>query len=399
MTQPFYAYLPAVGLVCALGHERETIAQGLLAGDTGGMVVEEGWLPEGRARVGKVALATAELPLVAAGLAEFDCRNNRLLLAALAQIEDEVAAAVHRYGRERIGVILGTSTSGFAEGETAFAWREKQGSYPAAFHYAQQEIGAAAPFLARHLGLHGPAYTISTACTSSAKALAAARNLLRFGVCDAVLAGGADSLCRLTVNGFKALESVSEELTNPMSRNRRGINIGEAAALFLVTREAAGIALLGAGESSDAYHVSAPDPEARGAILAMRKALDDAGLTPADIAYLNLHATATQKNDAMESLAVRQVFAQDLPCSGTKPLTGHALGAAGALEAAFCWLAIAGDGRLPPHVWDGAADPALPALSLVEYGQRFSDGGARICMSNSFAFGGNNASLIIGEVG
>jgi 3-oxoacyl-[acyl-carrier-protein] synthase-1 len=182
--------------------------------------------------------------------------------------------------------------------------------------------------------------------------------------------------------------------------NRRGINIGEGAALFLMTREqtGSGIALLGCGESSDAHHISAPHPEGLGAELAMRAALQDAGLAPGDIAYVNLHGTATPKNDEMESRAMRRVFPEHTPASSTKPLSGHTLGAAGATEAAFCWLALSDDNaRLPPHIWDGVADPALPLLQLACVGERIPSATRRVTMSNGFAFGGSNVSLIIGE--
>ena len=326
-----------------------------------------------------------------------DCRNNGLLLLAAGQIEDAVSATLERVGPARIGIVVGTSTSGIAEGEAAIAALLRDGSLPARFHYAQQEIGTAAPFLARCLGITGPAYTVSTACTSSAKAIISARNLLRLGLCDAVLAGGVDSLCRLTVNGFTVLESTTPDLSNPMSRNRRGINIGEGAALMLLTREHAAVELLGAGESSDAHHISAPDPAGRGAEIAMHAALADAGLAPEAVDYVNLHATATPKNDEMESRVMSRVFPRGVACSGTKPLTGHTLGAAGATEAAFCWLAIGGDGRMPPHVWDGEADPDLPRLALAARGERFAPGRGRVCLSNSFAFGGSNACLVLGR--
>ncbi len=395
MTRPTTrCFLSAPGLVNALGMGRDAVARGLLAGDASGLVVEEGWLPSGPARVGRV---TAPLPPLPAGFARHDCRNNRMLLAALADLGDVLPRALERHGAARIGVVLGTSTSGIAEGEAAIATLVRQGAMPGAFDYAQQEIGMAAPFLAAYLGLGGPAYTVSTACTSSAKALASARNLLRMGMCDAVIAGGVDTLCRLTINGFGALESTTDALTNPMSVNRRGINIGEGAALFLVTREPGPVELLGVGESSDAHHISAPDPSGRGALRARAAALADAGLEPGDVDYVNLHATATPKNDEMESRAVAELFPSGVACSGTKPLTGHTLGTAGATEAAFCWLALQGDGRLPPHVWDGQADPALPALDLVQPGRCFDRPRERVCMSNSFAFGGNNVSLLLGD--
>lgn len=389
-------FLGRPGVVSALGNGIDATLAGLLAGDTSGLVLADDFLPGKPARVGRV---TAALPEISArlGLAA-QSRNNRLLLAAVAQIEDQIEAARQRYGSGRIGIVLGTSTSGVGEGEAAVAAWTQTGQLPAGFCYGQMEIGAPAPFLARHLGLDGPAYTVSTACTSGAKALVSARNLIRLGVCDAVIAGGVDSLCRLTVGGFAALESTATELTNPLSRNRRGINIGEGAAVFLVSREEQPVALLGAGESSDAHHLSAPEPEGHGAEAALRAALADAGLTAADIDYLNLHATATPLNDAMESRVVARLFPDGVPVSGTKPLTGHTLGTAGALEAAFCWLALAaGDGRLPPHRWDGEADPELPRLRTVAPGDRFARAGGRACMSNSFAFGGNNISLVLGD--
>ncbi|MCC7005164.1 MAG: beta-ketoacyl-[acyl-carrier-protein] synthase family protein [Ottowia sp.] len=337
-------------------------------------------------------------------LAYFNCRNNQLLLTALAQIEATVAAALTRYGPARIGVVLGTSTSGIENGEIAIAQHYAQGKTASSillppYHYAQQEIGMPALFLAQVLGITGPAYTISTACTSSAKAFASARNLLRYDFCDAVIVGGVDSLCQLTINGFTALSSLSEQLTNPMSRNRCGINIGEGAALFVMQREETAIELLGIGQTSDAYHISAPHPDGIGAQNAMRAALEDAQLPTHAISYLNLHATATTQNDAMEAHAVVHVFPDGIPTSGTKPMTGHTLGAAGATELAFCQLALQHQ-QLPPHIWDQQTDPTLPTLALVQqtsYAPQSAPHKTHICMSNSFAFGGSNISLIIGQ--
>jgi 3-oxoacyl-[acyl-carrier-protein] synthase-1 len=391
MTDAFY--LPALGIISALGEGLEDSAPRLFAGDSSGLLLEDGWLPSGPARVGR---ARGDLPELPAPFAAYDCRNNRLLLAALAQIRDALEQAMQRFGPARIGVVLGTSTSGIAEGSAAIAALQSSGTLPPAFNYAQQELGMPARFLARFLGLGGPAYCVSTACTSSAKVFVSARNFLRHRLCDAVLVGGVDSLCKLTINGFASLESISPEVCNPMSRNRKGINIGEGAALFLMTREEAGIELRGAGESSDAYHMSAPQPDGLGAEAAMRAALLDGGCTAEAIDYLNMHATATAKNDEMESRAISRVFPHGVAASGTKALTGHTLGAAGALELALCWLALRA-GRLPPHIWDGQADPALPVLDLVSPGRAFARSSARLCMSNSFAFGGSNASLLIGD--
>lgn len=389
-------YLSALGIVNALGCGIDEVTLGLFAGDTGGMVLEEGWLTANANTPARVGRARGALPEVPTAFDDLNCRNNRILLCALSQIEDAVDDALTRYGRARIGVVLGSSTTGMAEGEAAIAAHHANGALPPGYNYLQQEIGMPAVFLARYLGLGGPAYTVCTACTSSAKAFASARNLLRHGFCDAVLVGGVDSLCRITINGFTSLESTTTELTNPMSRNRRGINIGEGAALFLMSREEAAIELIGIGESSDAYHMSAPHPDGLGAELAMRAALFDAGLAASAIDYLNLHATATPKNDEMESRAVSRVFPEGIACSGTKPLTGHTLGAAGATELAFCWMALQ-SGRLPPHIWDGQADLDLPQLDLVRAGRKFVRGAERVCMSNSFAFGGSNASLLIAD--
>ena len=388
-----HVFLPFLGLVNALGSGADEVASRLFSGDTSGLQLESGWLPDGLARVGR---ARAELPAIPSALSLHACRSNQLLLAALLQIQTEVEALIGRFGAARIGIVLGTSTSGIAEGERAIAAHRASGSFTPGFHYEQQELGGPAIFLAKHLGTTGPAYCVSTACTSSAKAFVSARSLLRRKLCDAVLVGGVDSLCRLTLNGFAALESTSTDICNPMSRNRRGINIGEGAALFVMSRESADIELLGAGESSDAYHMSAPEPDGLGAEAAMVAALADGGLSADEIDYLNLHATATPKNDEMESRAVHRVFPKGIAASGTKPLTGHTLGAAGATELAFCWLALH-DGRLPPHIWDGEVDMALMQPDLVAVGRRFGRVARRVCMSNSFAFGGSNASLLIGD--
>jgi 3-oxoacyl-[acyl-carrier-protein] synthase-1 len=394
------AYLNALGLICSLGDDRASVARTLFAGDTSGMHTESGWVPERSLPVGAVK---SLLPQIPAELGQQSSRNNQLLLAAALQIETDIQQAIAKYGKHRIGVILGTSTSGIDEASRGIASYLRDEAFPDDYDYHQQELSAPASFLAAWLDVSGPAYVISTACTSSARALLSARRLLDMNLCDAVLCGGVDSLCKLTLNGFSSLEAVSNQRCNPFSINRSGINIGEAAVVFLMTREASGdhrIALLGAGASSDAHHISAPEPSGRGAHQAMQKALDNAKLHASDINYLNLHGTATQHNDAMESLAVNALFPDGVPCSSTKPLTGHTLGAAGALEAAFCWLALSPENRdrqLPPHVWDGQADTGLPALRWVTPGDTLQQNSSRRLMSNSFAFGGNNVSLIIGD--
>ncbi|KAA8553139.1 MULTISPECIES: beta-ketoacyl-[acyl-carrier-protein] synthase family protein [Pseudomonas fluorescens group] len=384
------AYLNALGVICALGRGQAAVSRSLFAGDCSGMRAESGWVPERTLPVGSVH---GELVTIPVELGQQSSRNNQLLLEAALQIEGEIRQAIHRYGASRVGVVLGTSTSGIDEASRGIAQYLRDQHFPSDYDYQQQELSAPANFLADWLQLSGPAYVISTACTSSARALMSAQRLLDLGVCDAVLCGGVDSLCKLTLNGFDALEAVSNERCNPFSLNRNGINIGEAAVLFLMTKTPAAIALLGSGASCDAHHISAPEPAGKGALQAMRKALASAKVQPGQIGYLNLHGTATQHNDAMESLAVASLFPDGVACSSTKPMSGHTLGAAGALEAAFCWLSLA-HGRVPPHVWDGQADPTLPALQWAQAGDTLEK--PRL-MSNSFAFGGNNVSLIIGE--
>jgi len=382
-------HLNALGLVCAAGANPAELAAALWADQPCG-VQPEPWRDGRELHLGRVRTALPPLDPTPA----FASRNNALLAAALAQIRPQVDAAIARHGAARVAVVLGTSTSGVGEAEWAWGEQARSGALPASFDIRQQEIGSPALYLAQTLGLGGPAFVVSTACSSSAKALASAARLLRAGLADAVLCGGADSLCDFTVAGFAALEAVSGPRCNPMSANRQGINIGEAAALFLMEREGPGPRLAGWGETSDAHHISAPEPSGRGAEAAMRAALACAGLQPTDIGYLNLHGTATPHNDAMESQAVARVFGLELPCSSTKPLTGHTLGAAGALEAAVAWLTLQGEGRLPVHHFDGARDPALPAIRLVQPGERLVEA-PRAVLSNSFAFGGSNAALLL----
>lgn len=430
-------FLNQCGIVCALGSGVSMVRQRLLDDGASGLSWTDEFSPPAIAQISEPAWQLplgrvhAELPSMAHWPLAMQSRNNQLALAALAQIRPAVDAAIAQYGSERVAVIIGTSTSGIDRTEHAMGEQVRHQALPPEFHYAQQEMGSVADMLATELGITGPAYVHSSACSSSAKAMASAARLLRMGLVDAVLTGGVDTLCRFTVAGFSALESVSKTPCQPMSANRNGINIGEAAALFLLTRAPGPVALLGWGESSDGHHMSAPDPAGHGARLAMQQALDKAGLTPQQIGYINLHGTATIQNDAMESRVVAELFGLDVPCSSTKPFTGHTLGAAAAVEAAFCWIALQDEaGRWPPHLWDGARDAALPHLNLVTAANNkpgiptatatpvtaadsaasansttpemstsaaSATGKRRIALSNSFAFGGSNACLIFGS--
>ena len=331
-------------------------------------------------------------------LAAYDCRNNRLALLGLRADGFEAAAraAIARHGAERVALVLGSSTSGILSAEAAYRERDPDGALPAWFDYrATHNTGALASFVRDLLGLRGPAFTISTACSSSAKAFAAADRLIRAGLADAAIVGGVDSLCLTTLYGFSSLELTSPEPCRPCDANRQGLSIGEAAAFALLERadEASRIELSGWGESSDAHHMSAPHPEGRGARAAMRQALAQAGLAPGDIGYLNLHGTATPANDLSEGLAVAAEFAAHpgLPCSSTKGMTGHTLGAAGAVEAVVCALALE-HGLLPASVGTLVPDLAIP-IQVVMSPQPAPL--LRYVLSNSFGFGGSNASLIL----
>lgn len=387
-------HLNELGIACALGAGKQAVADALFAGDRPrGVAMSERWTP-GR----PLALGAFDgmLPVLDAYPVALRSRNNALLLLALNEIRPQVDHAISTHGPARVAIVLGTSTSGIAESEPAQRHFQAHGHWPGRFHYAQQEMGSPAAFLARELGTCGPAHVISTACSSSAKAMASAARLLRAGIADAVIAGGVDSLCAFTIAGFQSLEAVSTVRCNPFSANRCGINIGEGAALFLMTRDEGAVRLAGAGETSDAHHMSAPDPAGTGARRAIAQALDRAGIAARAIDYINLHGTATAQNDAMESAVVADVFGADTPCSSTKPMTGHALGAAGAIEAGICWLTLAANSQhaLPPHWWDGRPDPALPRLHLVKPGER-AHRPLRHLLSQSFAFGGSNAALLL----
>jgi 3-oxoacyl-[acyl-carrier-protein] synthase-1 len=380
-------YISAFGMVNALGNSLAQIAAQLQAGHAPGMQPRNGWLQaEKRCWLGEVHGA---LPVIPATLAAHNTRNNQLLLAALAQLRPALDAAIAQYGRQRVAIVLGTSTSGVDEGD-----RQVDGGLPG-FDYRMQELGDPSRFLAHYLELDGPAYTISTACSSSARAIISGQRLIDAGLVDVTLVGGADSLSRMPINGFASLDSLSERHCAPFSAERDGISIGEAGALLLLTREKQPLALLGCGESSDAWHMSAPHPEGVGAERAMLMALQQAGLAPQDVGYINLHGTATPLNDQVESAVVHRLFGNAVPCSSTKHLTGHTLGAAGATEAALAALILHDNLPLPPQ--DFSADPrdaALPDCGLLTASQSLA---RPVIASNSFAFGGNNTCLIVGK--
>lgn len=386
----------AVGIPCAvglsaLGSTAEQLRQHL-SQPTNTLTSQSGFIPEQQVWVG--AFQSSLITEIPKHLQALDSRNLRFALTALKQIEDQIQCYTADKPKHRLAVILGTSTSGIADNEPALTQHFVQQQKDLISHQ-KQEMGSLAHALQQYLAWEGPAYTISTACSSSAKALAAGQRLINADLADAVLVGGVDTLCRLTLNGFNSLESLSKEMCTPCGQQRDGINIGEAAGLFLLTKTPAPIMLLATGESMDAWHISAPHPEGHGAAEAMQKALDKADLQANDIAYLNLHGTSTVQNDAMEIKAVRTVFHDvDVALSSTKHKTGHCLGAAGAIEAFICYQVLKDQQWLPLH-HAGVLDPELDDLNYVL--QPDVAQSIHYVMSNSFAFGGSNISVILGS--
>jgi 3-oxoacyl-[acyl-carrier-protein] synthase-1 len=333
----------------------------------------------------------------------FNCRNNRLAELAIQQdgFFDAVQAAAARWGRRRIGVFIGTSTAGIMQTELAYRARDAvSGALPPDFEYGTTHNSfSVADYLRQRCGLEGPAVAVSSACASSAKVFGTARRMIAAGLIDAALVGGTDSLCLTTLYGFHSLQLSSPAPCRPFDAARDGISIGEAAAFVLLERvpenlDGNSVLLFGVGESSDAYHMSAPHPEGLGAKRAMQAALTAASMEPGDVDYINLHGTGTPSNDRSESQAVTSLFGPTTPCSSTKGATGHALGAAGALEAVISALAIQ-NGLMPGGVHTTRIDPTLTAYYIKE--NRRAQ--VKRVLSNSFGFGGTNCSLIFGRAG
>ncbi|NQZ28144.1 MAG: beta-ketoacyl-ACP synthase [Colwellia sp.] len=393
-------YLNELGLVCALGTDKKTVLTNFLAGEQGFMKADSSFGIN--TVIGKV---DAKLPDLTVFGDYQNSRNNQLAFLAFEQISVKLKQLIVTLGDEKkrslnIAVVIGTSTSGIASGEQSMQQYLASGEHDKNYHYAMQEMGATAEFIAKLAKANASVYGISTACTSSAKALISGQRLLENGLADIVIAGGVDSLCKMTINGFNALASISASHTLPFQAQRCGINIGEGAALFVMSQSADDIALTGFGETSDAHHISAPHPDGDGASKAMLAALESASLSASDISYINLHGTGTVQNDAMEAKAVAKVFdnvTPTIPSTASKHLHGHCLGAAGAIEAGLCWLLLSDlnkDNHYPVMEIIGDLDTNIAPINLIT-GKSPTNKILRHCMSNSYAFGGNNASLIL----
>ncbi len=385
-------------LVTPLGTDYSTILSRALSLDTSGMRHNDSYLQGRHTVIGQVK---DKLPSLVNTFSHFDYRANRLLALATEHIINDIDALKSKFHSSRIGIVLATSTAGVDSLENALPVYDTTGALPPYYQPHHQRMGSIATFLSHYLNISGPCMTVSTACSSANKAFASARRWINAGICDAVICGGVDVLSHLTLRGFESLGALSNEQSIPFSKNRAGINIGEGAGLFILTKGEGEFMIVGSGESSDAYHISAPHPEGDGAVNAIQLALQDAHLSPSHIDYINLHGTGTQHNDIMEANAIHRVFsdyAHNVPCSSSKPLIGHTLGVSGALELGLSLLSMSStnsSGKYLPHYFDGNYDEDIKPLHLVPIDNTL--GRPRYVLSNSFAFGGSNATIIIGR--
>ena len=374
--------LKNLGFVCALGADNEEIMTNARTGNTSAMFS------------GDVIVDGVKVPFGSAPVAKtHDLRMHDLIDCALMQIATDIELLKQNYRLNRLGVIIGSSNTGVHEAQKLLenAFQNNISVDKKVIEYL--ELGLPARYISEKIGIRGPSFTVSTACSSSLKVFQSACELIENDICDAVLVGGVDARCDFALNGFNALGALSKNHTNPMSVNRDGINLGEGAALFILEKGESGIHILGIGESSDAYHLTSPDPSGAGAIESMTKALADAKLHPQDIDFINMHGTGTIANDAMESLAINTVFKDNVLCASTKPLTGHTLGAAGAISMGLSWLMLKYD-FIIPHIFDGKFADDCSKIKLSRIGENKK---INRVLCNAFAFGGSNASLIMGK--
>lgn len=387
MTRAKPLAITGYALLNALGASRDAVVAALLAGRTG---LQPALIPlPFETATGAVTGALPELP---AALAPWSTKVARMAAHLVAGIEPALAKARARWPAERMAVLMGTSTAGAEATEQAYKTYVEEGALPADYDFRRQHTyGAVLHVVGQLAGARGPAWMVSTACTSSAKPFASAQRLIAAGIIDAAIVGGIDTLCAMTLQGFHSLGALDARPCRPFSTGRAGISIGEGGALVLVERDGDARALVeGVGESSDAYHISAPHPEGRGATDAMTRALAQAGLAPGDVDHVNAHGTGTRLNDAVEAKAIAALFGTEVPVVSTKGYTGHTLGAAGATEVALALLAIE-EGFVPASLGAEDKDPAI-ALNIPT---ATTPGRYRRVLSNSFAFGGNNVSVIV----
>ena len=375
-------------MLSALGRGRQHHLDALASGTTG---LGPSPIPlEFATATGDVRVALPELPTE---MQPWSTRLARMATALLQDLDEPLRRAREKWRPERIAILLGTSTAGAETTEVAYGQFVKGGKFPRDYDFQRQHtFGAVLTVVRKLTGCNGPSWMASTACTSSGKSFATAQRLIASGVIDAAIVGGLDTLCTMTLQGFNSLQALDRVACRPFRADRNGINIGEGGSFALVEREGdARVLIEGVGETSDAYHISAPHPQGLGAQAAMHDALAAAGRKPADIDHVNAHGTGTHLNDTAEANAIKAVLGTDVPCVSTKAYTGHTLGAAAALEMAFSACAIE-EGFLPPAIGDGDIDPKIEVKIPTEK----TTGKFERVLSNSFAFGGNNVSLLIG---
>ena len=365
--------------ICNIGDNIDSIYENAINGNSSCFEVLKNYIKSGPVRIG-----TIKTPLEETSKADFNIRCNRLMLKTLNLLSDKITEITSKYPKSRIGIVVATTNSGVEEYE-----RTKNST--------NYELGNPAYFLKTQLKTEGFYITVSTACSSGIKAFSTARDLIKKDISDCVIIASVDTLAKLPVYGFKSLGVLSENPSIPFSKNREGMNIGEACAIFIVENDSQkGIDVMGIGESSDIYHPTTPNPNGDDAVETINIALKDAHISPSDIDYINAHGTGTVANDLMESNAIYKMFGNTVPTSSTKPLTGHCLGAAAGIETALCCALLDKfDGRLYPNVYDEEYDSELPNIELAKLNKKYSK--CNICMCNSFGFGGSNAIMILGK--
>ena len=364
---------------CNLGVNIDEVYRRAIEGDNTRFATESSLIPNLTLRLGKIDL---EPDLI--GNVNYNTRCNRMIKYILNLIKPNLDKLFAKYLKDEVAVIVATTNSGVEEFETSKL-------------LVHSELGSPAMYTKTLLGLKNSAITVSTACSSGTKAFSAARNYLNSGMAKAVLVIGADTAARLPLYGFSSLEILSSEPTNPFSKNYTGINIGEACTCFIIEKDVPdGIEIMGIGENSDTFHSTTPDPEAKAVKNAIKSALDDAKISPADVDYINLHGTGTLANDKMEAEAINNIFGKNTPSSSTKPLTGHCLGAASSIETALCChLLNKFSGKLFPHIYDGEYNDEIKPIKLINKTDNYEK--CNICISNSFGFGGTNAIIVLGQ--
>lgn len=375
--------LTHLGFVCALGNSLNEIITNAVDGNVPGFCIDSTEITNRKVPFYQVTIKKNK-----------KIRCYQLIDIILKQLKPELDQLFKKYKPNEIGIVLGTTNTGIHEAQYHIDQWITENRRPKDFSLEEIELGSPALYLQKKLKSTGPAYVISTACSSSAKVFQTAQRLIDTGICEVVLVGGVDSHCKFALNGFSALSALSENKVLPFSKNRTGINLGEGAAIFIMEKGKNGIGIKGIGETSDAYDLTHPDPNGNGAERSMKLAMNSAHLNKNDIDYINMHGTGTIANDLMEGRAINRIFGTNTLCASTKSLTGHTLGAAGAVEAALSWLMLKHQ-CIIPHFYDGEYDESIPKLNLAKASEKIK---LQNILSNSFAFGGSNASIIMGVI-